>query len=167
MLSRGINSPLTTSVGRLFDAVAALIGLHQRVTFEGQAAMALEFVAESGVDTAYPLSLVGDGDSLVLDWRPLVEAVLHDLRRRVAPGVVAARFHNWLVTAILAVSQAVGERHVALTGGCFQNRLLTEQAGRRLTENRHLVLLHRQVPPNDGGISFGQVVVAAGQMAGA
>jgi hydrogenase maturation protein HypF len=190
MLERGLNAPITTSAGRLFDAVAALLDLHQGVTFEGQAAMALEFVADPAVEDAYPLPVTTTGDgrrttgdegqkpvdrdhhssfvirpsSSVLDWGPLVEAVLEDLQREVKPGIIAGRFHNALVEAILVVAQSVGERRVALTGGCFQNRLLTERATQRLSEAGFDVLLHRQVPPNDGGISLGQVVVAAARL---
>ena len=87
--------------------------------------------------------------------------MLTDLRRGVATGIMAARFHNALVEAIVAVAQAAGERRVALTGGCFQNRLLTERAAERLERAGFEVLLHRQVPPNDGGISLGQVAIAA------
>jgi hydrogenase maturation protein HypF len=212
MLSRGLNAPLTTSAGRLFDAVAALVGLQQQVTFEGQAAMALEFAVDGEVEDAYPIAikttkdegptteagidpssfvppspwagkptrgfvLPHSGDlrvrplsrprgasSLVLDWQPMIEAVLEDLQQGVKPGIIAARFHNALVDAILAVAQAVGEPRVALTGGCFQNRVLTERAARRLNDAGFQVLLQRQVPPNDGGISLGQVVVAAARL---
>jgi hydrogenase maturation protein HypF len=101
---------------------------------------------------------------LILDWRPLVAAVVDDLRRGTAPGIMAARFHNGLVEAILRVARAIGLPQVALTGGCFQNRLLTERAYQRLTQAGFKVLLHRQVPPNDGGISLGQVVVAAARL---
>ncbi len=190
MLERGLNAPVTTSAGRLFDAVAALLDLHQQVTFEGQAAMALEFLADPTEEGAYPLPVTRTKDegrrtkdegqkpvdrshqsssalrpsSFVLDWGPLVEGVLEDLQRGIKPGIIAGRFHNALVEAILAVAQAVGERRVALTGGCFQNRLLTERATRRLSEAGFEVLLHRQVPPNDGGISLGQVAVAAARL---
>lgn len=171
MLARTVNAPLTTSAGRLFDAIAALVGLHQRVTFEGQAAMALEYAVVRDVTEAYPLTVQADPaitrsphSPLVLDWQPLVEGVLDDLRRGVSPGVIAARFHNALVEAILAAVQNIGVSRVALTGGCFQNRLLTEQTTRRLRQAGCEVLLHRQVPPNDGGISFGQVAVAAAQL---
>ncbi len=206
MLSRGLNAPLTTSAGRLFDAVAALVGLQQQVTFEGQAAMALEFAVDGEVQDAYPIVVKTTkpraggtkdepagppngggptteagidpssfvlrpppfggpaGSSLTLDWQPLVEAVLEDLQQGVKPGIIAARFHNALVDAILAVAQAVGEPRVALTGGCFQNRVLTERTARRLNDAGFQVLLQRQVPPNDGGISLGQVVVAAARL---
>jgi hydrogenase maturation protein HypF len=173
MLSRHVNTPITTSAGRLFDAMAALIGLSQHVTFEGQAAMALEFVADADVKDAYPIVLTTHAtvpplpsSPLVLDWRPLVEAALEELRRDVPLGTIAARFHNALVEAILTVVRTVGESQVALTGGCFQNRLLTERVTQRLREMGCTVLLHRHVPPNDGGISLGQVVVAAAQFMG-
>jgi hydrogenase maturation protein HypF len=183
MLERGLNAPVTTSAGRLFDAVAALLNLHQQVSFEGQAAMALEFVADPEEKGTYPIAYrpptidrrpqvvagaeatVGSRPSaVVLDWQPLVEAVLDDLRHEAKPGIIAARFHNALVEAILGVAQMVGEPRVALTGGCFQNRLLTERAAQRLSQAGFEVLLHRQVPPNDGGISLGQVVVAAARL---
>jgi hydrogenase maturation protein HypF len=102
--------------------------------------------------------------SFVIDWQPLVEAILKDLQRGVKPAIIAAQFHNALVDAIISVAQAVGEQRVALTGGCFQNRLLTERAAQRLDRAGFQALLHRQVPPNDGGISLGQVIVAAARL---
>ncbi|WP_322800313.1 carbamoyltransferase HypF [Thermoflexus sp.] len=170
MMARGLNAPRTSSMGRLFDAVAAILDLHQQVSFEGQAAMALEFLADPAERRAYPLPLVenpGGEPAWVLDWRPLLEAILEDLRRRTDRGRIAARFHRALVEAIVAVARAVGETRVALTGGCFQNRYLTEEAARRLEEEGFTVLLHRQVPPNDGGISLGQILIAAARLEGA
>jgi len=165
MMGQKVNTPTTTSAGRLFDGVAALIGLRQTTTFEGQAAMGLEGVADPTVTRAYPLPLVKSSDGgatpLVLDWRPLVEGLLKDLHGGVSPAIMAAQFHNALGGAIGAVARAVGEPRVALTGGCFQNRLLTTRTARRLREDGFGVLLQRQVPPNDGGISLGQVMVAA------
>ena len=101
--------------------------------------------------------------ALVLDWEPLVAAVLEDLGRGVPRERIAARFHNALVAAAVSVAGTVGEERVALTGGCFQNRLLTERLAAALERAGHRVLLHAQVPPNDGGVSLGQVVVAAAQ----
>jgi hydrogenase maturation protein HypF len=185
MLRKGVNTPLTTSMGRLFDGVAALLDLHQTVSFEAEAAMALEFVADGGVRDAYPLPIEGielkdqrskikelqaseplifNHQSLVLDWHPLISALLADLDRRVPIPTIAARFHNALVAAIVAVAQQVGESRVALSGGVWQNRLLTERAARSLRENGFEVILHRQVPPNDGGISLGQIAIAARQL---
>ncbi len=163
MLQRSLNAPVTTSAGRLFDGVAALIGMQQQVSFEGQAAMALEFAADATVTDAYPYALVTNDQHapLILDWRPLIEALLEDLRGGKKTSIIAARFHNALVEAIGTIAQMIGESRVVLSGGCFQNRLLSEQTARRLRAAGFTVLLHRQVPPNDGGISLGQVAVAA------
>jgi hydrogenase maturation protein HypF len=178
MLESGLHSPHTTSAGRLFDAAASLAGIRQRISFEGQAAMTLEWVADRELREAYPIIVAmppahrghlprapEDRDEILeIDWQPLVEAMLEDSRRGVDVGIIAARFHNALVEAILAVAKAVGEPKVALTGGCFQNRLLTERASQRLREAGFDVLLHRKVPPNDGGISLGQIAVAAARL---
>jgi len=163
MLARGTNSPWTTSAGRLFDGVASLAGLGNRSGFEAQAAMALEFAADPSERGAYPLPLE-PGPPLVLDWRPLLVAVLDDVRVRVASGIIASRFHNALREGIVRVCEAVGHPAVALSGGCFQNRLLTEATHAGLTARGFEVLLHRQVPPNDGGIALGQVAVAAARL---
>ncbi|NJK78702.1 MAG: carbamoyltransferase HypF [Chloroflexaceae bacterium] len=164
MLARGLNAPITTSMGRLFDGIAALIGLHQQVSYEGQAAIALETIADRTVHDAYPLPVQQQAAALCLDWRPLVQAVCDDLRQGQAVGTIAARFHNALIDAALYVVQAIGAQQVALSGGCFQNQLLTERLAQRLSEAGCTVLLHRQVPPNDGGISLGQVAVAAARL---
>jgi hydrogenase maturation protein HypF len=163
MRNGGFNAPLTTSAGRLFDAVAALAGLRQRTTYEGQAAMALEHAADPAETGAYPVDLSGTGApaAMTLDWRPAIAAIVADLGRGVAVPTVSARFHNALVEAIVAVARRVGTARVALTGGCFQNRRLVETAATRLEAAGFEVLLHRRVPPNDGGIALGQVAVAA------
>jgi hydrogenase maturation protein HypF len=164
MLAKGFRSPVTSSAGRLFDAVAALIDVRQRVSFEGQAAMALEFMADAQETGSYSFALRaadGEPETLELDWQPIVEGVIEDSQRHVDPGIIAGRFHNTLVEALVAVAERIGETRVALTGGCFQNRLLTERAASRLRESGLDVLIHRQVPANDGGISLGQVAIAA------
>jgi hydrogenase maturation protein HypF len=170
MLRGGVNSPLTTSAGRLFDGIAALLDLHQQVSFEGQAAMALEFAADDVEPGTYPLPISGSGASqdaslpIQLDWTPLVREIVADLRRGVCAHIIAARFHNTLAESIAAVAKRIGAPRVALSGGCFQNRLLTERAASRLRSDGFEVLLHRQVPPNDGGISLGQIAVAAAKL---
>lgn len=172
MLRQEINAPITTSAGRLFDGVAALIGLHPRVSFEGQAAMALEFLSDWKVSESYPFRLKDErritaensSSSLVLDWYPLIESVLADLSRGIERSIIAAKFHNALVEAIVEVARRIGEENIALSGGCFQNRWLTERAATPLGQAGFRVLLHKQVPPNDGCISLGQVVVAAARM---
>lgn len=157
-LARGTNSPWTTSVGRLFDGVASLVGLGERSSFEGQAAMALEFAVDPSVRDAYPFH----GS----DWGPLLAGVVEDVRHGVPPGTIAARFHNALVAGIVGVAAQVGCATVALSGGCFQNRVLTERAAAALTASGFAALLHRQVPPNDGGIALGQLAVAAARLGG-
>ena len=163
MLARAINAPLTTSMGRLFDGVAALISLRQTSTFEGQAAMLLEHCAAPHESATYTFEVHAGqaGAPAVIDWAPVVEAILADLRRNTEAAVIAARFHNALVAMGVAVARSVGQVQVALSGGCFQNRRLTEQLARELRASHFAVLLHRQVPPNDGGVSLGQIMVAA------
>jgi hydrogenase maturation protein HypF len=162
MLRRGINVPLTSSAGRLFDAVAALVGLRQVVNFEGQAAMELEFLThEVRTDETYPFSLAEGGSPCVLDWSPTVLAVLQEVRHGTSPSLIATRFHNTLVEMIVAIAHAAGLERVALSGGCFQNAYLTERAVHRLTEEGFRPYWHQRVPPNDGGIALGQVVGAA------
>jgi hydrogenase maturation protein HypF len=167
MLKREVNSPVTSSAGRLFDAVAALVGLRQEIRFEAQAAMMLEYAVDEAVTDAYPLPMSKSQISnlksqpLVLDWGPLLEALLVDLRQGAPAGVMAARFHNALVEGIVAVARSVGAKRAALSGGCFQNRILLERAYHRLTEAGLRVYVHQRIPPNDGGISLGQVAVAA------
>ena len=145
----GPDAPLCTSAGRLFDGMAALLGLCGQQTYEGQAAMLLEAAIEQ-TDEAYDLPLL-DG---VLDWRPALQAEGKD-----APG----RLHNALVEGIVAVARDVGESTVALTGGCFQNRYLTERAMRRLRAEGFTPVIPRQVPPNDGGIALGQLAAITGE----
>jgi hydrogenase maturation protein HypF len=161
MLERGFQAPRTTSAGRLFDGIASLLDLCQHSLFEGQAAMALEFASDPQEENAYDLPVVEADGTLVLDWRPTVEAVLAEAGGGVSRDIIAARFHNALARAIVDVARTVGQPAVALSGGCFQNRLLTQRAAHGLREAGFRVLLHRQVPPNDGGISLGQIAVAA------
>lgn len=150
MLERGVASPVTSSAGRLFDAVSSLLGLRHRNGFEGQAAMELEAAAAPGVWEPYPFVLG--------DWGPAVMALLEDP----APiGVRAARFHETMAALVTAVALQVGEERVALTGGCFQNALLTERCVARLREAGFRVSWHRHLPPNDGGLSAGQALAAA------
>ncbi len=166
MLARGLHAPVTTSAGRLFDGLAALLGLHPRVTYEGQAAIALEHAADPGDHGAYPMAWVpgAAGGPGTLDWRPLVAAVLADLARGVARGIMAARVHGAMIQGMTEVAHATDVTRVVLSGGCFQNRRLLEGAARALAGAGHEVLVHRQVPPNDGGVSLGQAAVAAARM---
>lgn len=184
MLAKKLNSPVTSSMGRLFDAVASLVKLRQQMHFEGQAAMELEFALD-GVETeeAYALRIAGcevrttaredhrragqaarptsvPNSELVLDWSPMIEAIQLDVKAGVAIGGISAKFHNALVEAIMAVARQAGQKRVVLSGGCFQNRYLTERAVRRLQAEGFQPYWHQRVPPNDGGIALGQVIAA-------
>ncbi len=165
MLGREVRSPRTSSMGRLFDAVAAICGLPAVISFEGQAAMALEFAAEEDRSDAYPLP-VGEGDPAIIDWEPLVRAVLADRAAGVSVGRISARFHNALAEMAVALARRAGLPDVVLTGGCFQNALLAEEIRSRLLDAGFRVYTHRQVPPGDGGIALGQVMVARGEDSG-
>jgi hydrogenase maturation protein HypF len=164
MLRTGLNSPATTSAGRLFDGVAALLGFDRPVSFEGEAAMALEYAACGSEAGAYPFGILGDAGGLVLDWRPIVEAVVSDLHNGAGKGIVSARFHDSLAAAIVEISDRSEEEKIALSGGCFQNRRLLETAARGLARSGHEVLLHDRFPPNDGCVALGQVVVASARL---
>jgi hydrogenase maturation protein HypF len=161
MLRRNLNTPRTSSAGRLFDALTSLVGLRQRSGFEGQAAMELEFALE-GHTTArsYPFQLCERWHGLIVDWEPLLRGVLDDLCRHVSPGEIAAVFHNTLAAIVVAVAQRIGEQRVVLTGGCFQNAALTERTVQRLRKAGLRPYWHQRIPPNDGGIALGQAVAA-------
>lgn len=172
--------PRTSSLGRLFDAVAALCGLPwsadaedgpdslcspARVSFEGQAAMALEFAADPAVPDAYPLP-PSEGTPAVADWEPLLRAVIADRRRGRPVAEIAARFHNALADLAVSAARRAGCRQVVLTGGCFQNALLSDRVRERLSDAGHSVYIQQQVPPGDGGLALGQVWVAARTLEG-
>jgi len=162
MLERGIRSPRTSSAGRLFDAVASIIGLRQVCRFEGQAAMELEFLTHKiETDAAYDFDLNDGEDGRGIDWAQMVRAIVRDVHGDVPAGVIAARFHNTLVEMMVRAAKSCGEEKVVLSGGCFQNRYLTERAIKRLCEEGLRPYWHQRVPPNDGGIALGQVAAVS------
>jgi hydrogenase maturation protein HypF len=166
MLERGVNSPLTSSCGRLFDAVAALVGIRQCVTYEAQAAIELEMaIADGGEEVAYPLALVPEGPEWLIDTRPLFEALVRELREAVPAGAISRRFHNSLVQVFVRVANLLREKtdlgRVCLSGGTFQNVYLLEHLQARLAQDGFEVFTHAEVPAGDGGLSLGQALVAA------
>ena len=171
MIEHQINSPMTTSCGRLFDAVAAVVGLCDRVGYEGQAAIELEARAEAE-EIAYPFAITGPGDRgiVYLDPAPMWRRLVTDLRAGVDVGRLSMRFHHGLAAAIAEMVAHLADRHddlwqgrVALSGGVFQNALLLRAAEERLRSIGCSVLSHAHVPSNDGGVALGQAVVAAAQ----
>ena len=174
MLESGVHCPVTTSAGRLFDAVASLCGLRQRSTFEGQAAMELEFAAagtegsgdfvkennENFAGPHYEYSFTTADGYFVIDWRPAVRAILADIHKGCPARFISIGFHIMLTHSIVSAARHVGLERVVLTGGCFQSRLLTEGAVSALSAAGFKPVWHQRVPPNDGGIALGQVVAA-------
>jgi hydrogenase maturation protein HypF len=167
MAQRGTASPVTTSAGRLFDAVSALCGIRTTVHEEGRAAAELEAVAAEGERGAYPLPII-NGDALVLDARETVRAILGDLSAGTSPAIVSARFHNGLADAtaraVSRLAERRGVRTAVLSGGVFQNRLLLERCAGALGQTGLRVLTPQRLPPNDGAIAYGQAAVAAARL---
>jgi hydrogenase maturation protein HypF len=173
MVERRFHAPPTSSAGRLFDAVATLAGVRDRVSYEGQAAVELEWLAtDAAPHRGYPFEISVDGHAeeapLVVDTRPLIRAVAEDASDGAPPGAIARRFHATMVEIIAAVCndvrKATGVATVTLSGGVFLNALLTSETCERLRADGLKVYRHRLVPPNDGGLSLGQLAVAAARL---
>jgi hydrogenase maturation protein HypF len=174
-IEKGLNSPLTSSMGRLFDAVSALIGIRGEIDYEGQAAVELEMAAyachcEERDDEAiedkksYPYRIIKDNGMRIVQLRDLLSAIIEDLKQAVPSGRISVKFHNTIAQMIeemcRLIANETGIKQVALSGGVFQNRLLLRKTINLLEISDFQVFTHRQVPCNDGGISLGQVVIA-------
>ena len=171
MMAKGVNSPMTSSLGRLFDAVAALVGLRDRVAFEGQAAMELEMVADESASGRYEFSWEENGGQPIrIAIAPIIRGVVRDLADGRAPSAISTRFHHTLIVLFDALCRhlrsTTGIGRVALSGGVFQNSRLLAGLGAALEKSGFDLLTHRLVPANDGGLSLGQAVVAAAQIEG-
>ncbi|MBZ5586601.1 MAG: Sua5/YciO/YrdC/YwlC family protein, partial [Acidobacteriia bacterium] len=164
MIEKGVNTVPTSSCGRLFDAVASIIGLRQEVTFEGQAAIELENIAEPGEEGRYPFEISGPE----VDFRPAIRRIARDVAEGAPPSAISARFHNSLADAVVETCRRIRAesdlRRVCLSGGTFQNMKLLALAKAGLQAAGFEVFLHARVPPNDGGIALGQAVIAAARM---
>ena len=164
MIETGLNTPRTSSLGRLFDGVAAIIGLCQITTYSGQGATELEghtSRAATSLTGAYLFDVSDDGAHLMVDWRPAIRALVDDIRKKRDVGEMATAFHNGIADVMVEIAKRVGQSRIVLSGGCFQNRYLTERAKDRLEATGFTVHLHRNVPPNDGGLAVGQIACAA------
>jgi len=156
MLKRKINSPLTSSAGRLFDAVSSLLMLKQYSSFEGQAAMQLEFSADKYTKEYYPFD-IHDAEISIIDWQTSFEALIDDIRKGAAPSTISSKFHNTLVEIIYSMAEKYNMQKAILSGGCFQNVVLLERTIVKLESKSVKVYWHQRIPPNDGGISVGQI----------
>jgi hydrogenase maturation protein HypF len=181
MLDKKINCPMTSSCGRLFDAVASMVGVRQTNSFEGQSAMELEFLTQgSSSESFYPVGLIESdfGGSTLrrnesfhagydlnlryqLDETPMVQDMLIDISEKRSPNLISTKFHNALTASIVAIAKRVGEERVVLSGGCFQNKYLTEQTVHRLHREGFRPYWHQRIPPNDGGLALGQIFAAS------
>ena len=172
MIERGVNCPLTSSMGRLFDTVAALIGIADDARYEGEAAILLEAAADPSAQGSYEFALVTSGTSpladsqtpLTLDPTPVLSALLDDVAGEIPIGVISMRFHRAVVECIVRVgeiaAEGAGTRYVALAGGVFMNRLILGGAVRELRAKELIPLNHVKLPVNDGAVSYGQAVIA-------
>ena len=167
-IERKLNSPLTSSMGRLFDAVSALIGIRGTIDYEGQAAIELEMSAYDGKynnnDECYPYEILEDSNMVIIKLNKLFSTILEDMRQKYSQSTISIRFHNTIARIIgemcELIARRTGIRQVALSGGVFQNRLLLQKTINLLERDNFKVLTHKQVPCNDGGISLGQAVIA-------
>jgi hydrogenase maturation protein HypF len=165
MIEREVNSPRTSSCGRLFDAVAALVGLRGAVNYEAQAAIELEMAArDSEAETAYPMDLNAQGATWQVGTKPLFDWLLKDIRQKASMADMSRKFHNGLALVFVDVAERIRDKtklnRVCLSGGCFLNALLLETMIAELKERLFEVYFHTEVPAGDGGISLGQAVIA-------
>ncbi len=167
VLDKNVNCPITTSIGRLFDGVSALLGLSQVVSFEGEAAMALECLAESEMEKTHPqpyrlpLELQSESEGpLVADWRPLISTIVRDISEQKSPAAIALRFHQALAMLIADVAERVQCPQIVLSGGVFQNALLLKLSESELTKRGFSVYFSQKFPCNDGGLALGQAITS-------
>jgi hydrogenase maturation protein HypF len=167
---RGVAAPLTSSVGRLFDAVASLLDVRQRITYDAQAAIELEALADPATRAPYDFA-IHDGAPHRINATPVIRGIVEDLDRGIAARVIAARFHATIAAIVRRVCSMLraerGISDVVLTGGVFQNNRLSHDVAATLATAGFAVYRHRAVPANDGGVAFGQAAVAAARLKGA
>jgi hydrogenase maturation protein HypF len=166
-LEKNANCTPTSSMGRLFDAVSSLLGVNQLASYEGQPAVELETIADSGPQEPYPFEIIS-GNPFQIDPTPLVHAIVQDLFKQVSAATISARFHATIAEMICYFArlfrQQAGLDTLGLTGGVFQNMRLLKEVIQRLNNEKFTILTHQQVPTNDGGISLGQCLIARGQI---
>ncbi|MDD5590870.1 MAG: carbamoyltransferase HypF, partial [Dehalococcoidales bacterium] len=167
-LERRVNSPLTSSAGRLFDAVSALAGVRGKIDYEAQAAIELEMAAPDNVEDleseSYPFAIIDEQGVRVVKLAGIISAVARDVRAGVPAPIISARFHHTVAQIITRMCRVIagvsGIKEVVLSGGVFQNRLLLKLATSALRREGFGVLTHQMVPCNDGGVALGQAVIA-------
>lgn len=163
MLDKRLNSPVTSSAGRLFDGAAAIAGISNKANYEAQAAIQLEFATDDIITNEYFEFEIQEqtNGTLIIDWHSIIKGIVEDEKQNVPVGIIAAKFHNSLAEAITSIALKVNIGKVALTGGCFLNKYLLEKTIERLAASGFKVYTHQRVPAGDGGISLGQMKYAA------
>ncbi len=165
LIKNNINTPLTSSVGRLFDGVSALLDICKTADYEGEPAVLLENVIsyKYKLEKNYSFQIRKEKDMYIIDYRKIIEGIIKDLKRKESIESISIKFHNTIAKIILNVSKLLrndtGINEVVLSGGVFQNRYLLNKSVEILEESKFKVLYHREIPPNDGGISAGQVII--------
>ncbi|RJP66231.1 MAG: carbamoyltransferase HypF [Ignavibacteriales bacterium] len=157
MIDKNINCYSTSSPGRIFDGVSLMLGLAGKSSFEGQAAMALEFAVDENESGSYSIEFLLE-DKIIIDWRPMIIEIVEDINKNIAASGIAAKFHNTLAEIIFKVAEQVGEKNLILSGGCFQNKYLMDRIIRTGKEKKLNVYRHHEIPTNDGGVSAGQIM---------
>ncbi len=164
MINKKVNSPQTSSIGRLFDAVSSIIGIRDSITYQGQAAIELEMIANETEKNFYEFDIQEKYDFHVIDPLGVIKSIVRDTKNRVSKSDISMKFHIGLADLIVNVSKILREQtginKVCLSGGVFQNMILRSKASEKLKRNKFKVYNHRKIPPNDGGISAGQVAIA-------
>jgi len=161
-LEHDVQSPNCRSVGRLFDGVSSILGIRQKISYEGQGAMALEFTANGKADRIYPFDIrPGGRPKYLINWGRTLSAIIEDAKSGAGNETISSRFHATLAQMAAKIAEAVGEKKVVLSGGCFQNALLVREFRKVLGNGGFEVYTHQRIPPNDGGISLGQVIATA------
>ncbi|MBE9046024.1 carbamoyltransferase HypF [Pleurocapsales cyanobacterium LEGE 10410] len=164
MFNKNINLPTTSSMGRLFDGVASLLGIRQQVSYEGQAAMELESaMGDLTTDETYRFELTRPANNttdspVIIDWRSMIQEIAIELANQKTIAEISVKFHNTLVEIIVAIALIINRKRIVLTGGCWQNKYLSEKAIARLRQENFIPYWHHRVPCNDGGIALGQVI---------
>ncbi|MEO0215894.1 MAG: carbamoyltransferase HypF [candidate division WOR-3 bacterium] len=162
MIDRNYNLAFTSSMGRLFDCVSAMLGITQEITYEAEAAINLEYIAKKGIKDYYPYIITMESDEFVIYIRPILEGILNDIKKEVDRGIISAKFHNTIVQFSLAIAiklrRIYSVKKIILSGGVFQNRYLLNLMIDALEKNNFQVYTHHRLPTNDGCISYGQVI---------
>jgi hydrogenase maturation protein HypF len=164
MIDKRVNSPLTSSIGRLFDAVSSILGIRSSINYQGQAAIELEMIAKEDEQKFYQFDIIRSINTYIIDPKKVIESIVEDIKKGTANGYISMKFHIGLAEMIVDVSNLLREEtninKVCLSGGVFQNMILREEATKRLKKERFEVYNHKKLPPNDGGVSAGQVAIA-------